>query len=403
MLTSLAQSFSSLSTLFVAFALMQYASTYAFGQFSVLQLLLVVGLLLQTALVQAPLLLLQARTSALNAVVDNTHGVLVMGTYLAPLTACLLIPLALLADWSMTDTVLGTLAIALQARRAVQRFYCQNHQQFVAVALIDVKVALLTIALVNLGILLGLLSLSWVLAAINVTLLMFRYPMASFRHLRFGQIQRQQFAQAFAAQGKPALKGAVVSELMSNGHSYWIALCLGAQTLAPYAAAALVFRPAAVLAQSIVQASRGLITRLVQQPDANSAAAATQLLHQVKRQLTMAYVSDLLPAVALLAFWPDLLWPPGLTTEFLLALSMAALLTALRMYRQIPIMLLQAHDQFEFLYQVQRLPAFIGGGAALLMVFYSAALSMACILAAEAAVALQLSRKIHVFQKAAQG
>jgi hypothetical protein len=232
---------------------------------------------------------------------------------------------------------------------------------------------------------------------------MFRYPTASFRRIHFGYEQRQQFSNAFAAQGKPALKGAVVSELMSNGHSYWIALCLGAQALAPYAAAALVFRPAAVLAQSIVQASRGLITRLVQQPDASSAAAVTQIVRQVQRQLTVAYVSDLLPAVALLLLWPDLLWPPGLTAEFLWALGMAALLTALRLYRQIPIMLLQAHDQFEYLYRVQRLPAFIGGGTALLLVFHSAALSMACILAAEAAVALQLSRKIHVFQKAAQG
>lgn len=393
MLTSLAQSFSSFSTLFVAFALLQYASTYSFGQFSMLQLVLVVGLLLQTALVQAPLLLLQARTVTAQSAIDERHGVLVVGTLLAPLSALFIVPLALWAQWSISETVLAALAIALQARRALQRFYCQNQQHFASVAIVDVRVALSTVLLVGLGMLLEQLTLLWVLAAINVSLLLFRYPVVSFRCLEFGHLQRQQFVRAYAAQGKPALKGALVSELMSNGHSYWIALCLGAQALAPYAAAALVFRPAAVLAQSIVQASRGAITRLVQQPDASSNRQLSTVLQHVKRQLAMAYLSDLAPALLLLLFWPELLWPQGLTKEFLCALAMAAVLTALRLYRQIPILLLQAQDQFDLLYRLQRMPALIGGGAALLAVFYSAATSMALIVCAEAAVAYQLYRQ----------
>lgn len=400
MLTSLAQSFSSLSTLCVAFALLQGASSYAFGQFSVLQLVLVLGLLVQTAVVQAPLLLLQAKSAEGAAPLAPQHGVLVLGAYLAPFAALSMVIIAVWADWTAIEVILAALAVGLQTRRSVQRFYGQNQQQFASVARVDLKVACVTMLLVALGVWAELFSLSWALAAINLPLLAFRYPLISFRQWRLAASQRQEVKAAFVAQGKPALKGALLSELMSNGHSYWIALCVGAQALAPYAAAALVFRPATVLAQSIVQASRASIARRVQQLQGQGqhdglGQALSPILNPVRRQLWLAYISDVVPALLFLAVWPELLWPDGLTGEFLLALLLAALLTALRLYRQIPIMVLQAQDQFEVLYRLQKLPALLGGGAAFLVVFYSAACSMVCIVLAEACVAFQMYRWMH--------
>lgn len=397
MLTSLAQSLSSMSTLVYAYVLMQFVGTQAFGQFSTLQLLVTFGLLLQTALVQSPLLLLQAKNQQASDAISARHAVLVFGAFIAPIAALITLISLWTCGWSNTDSMLASVLVGLQIRRPLQRFYLQNQQHFLLVATADVRSSLLGCLLVGGGYLADSLSLTWVMGSICVAMMTFRYKITTFRQFRADSEFLPQLKLSYSAQGKPALKGALVSELMSNGHSYWIAVCLGSEALAPFSAAALVFRPAAVLAQSLLQASRATVSRFIQQP--HSTNDLQNLLRPLQRQLRHAYLADLIPALFCLVMWPTLLWPHGYTFEFCAAFLMAALLAALRLYRQVPILVLQAYDQFELLYRLQREPALYFGVAAFASVFISPLLSMACIVLAETMVAWRLAQFYLAYQR----
>lgn len=382
-LTSVAQSLTAVSALGLAYAVLQLGTTEQFGRYGCLLLIVTAGLLLLSALVQAPLLLLQTQ-AAQRHVSDIEHAVtslLAVGYLLALSAAAVAGAMAWYFQFAWPTVLLAMLAVYLQLTRALQRSYLQHDGHFVAVARADVGAACMVLVLLGLLVWYERVDLTAAYALICASLLVWRYPNTPPVPTGFNAQQRHHWRTCYHSHGKAALKGAIWSELLSNSYSYTVPLWLGAIAYAPVVAAAYIFRPAAVVSQGMAQFYRVQFRYSVTTPDA--AATLEQQSGAFKRQLWLAYAADAITAVLLLLCWPQTLWPDGATGEFVQVFVLTALIAALRLARQVPTLLLQAQGQFDTLARLQVSPGCVALVGSTLGALHSVAAAMLAVVLAE--------------------
>lgn len=413
-MASSAQVFSAFSSMALAYAMLQYGSRQQFGVYSIVMLLLTVGLLVQSAIIVAPMLLRHsqrqlfvqaqhdeqpASSNAVAApsgaapsgaamivnvspVAANPHSVqplaaepsdvalstatnndglisslCTLNHYLAlfwaGISACIGLGLGL----SWLELVVVAFSVLVQLERSLQRTRLQHQQEFLRAAMVDLRYAGLTLVLLILVVMLAKVNLLTLLASSLVSAMVCRYPVSLSGSWRVTAQVRSHWRDSYRHQGRAALSGAMWSELLSNSHSYSISCWLGALAYAPVAAAAFVFRPATVLVQGMLQVYRVQITQLLQrhEPEAN-VLRCTQAL---SRQLWLCFASDMLAVSILLWLWPETIWPQGHTLEFMLILLLTAGLVALRLLRQVPMLILQGSGRYKLLSRLQRQSALI--------------------------------------------
>lgn len=381
-MASSAQMVTALSAMALAYAMLQYGTRQQFGVYSIVMLVLTVGLLLQSALVVAPMLLHHSRprTGSVHGIAEadephtrltmpaqtanpsaNSSGLAYDAVILALLTLnhWLAITFALVsggiglgAGLSLLDSGLVALFVFVQLERTVQRNLLQQRQLFATVGIADLRCALLTLVLLGLLLWLGEVHLQNILLISLLSAALCRYPAPLPRSLAVSVEMRGYWRQSYQQHGRAALGGAVWSELLSNSHSYCIPLWFGAAAYAPVAAAAFVFRPATVLVQGLLQVYRVQFAALLQQQAPMERVRACS--RQLNRQLWVSFFSDVLAAALLWWLWPQTLWPEGATVEFTLILTLTACLVGLRLFRQVPMLMLQGRGEFALLSALQR-------------------------------------------------
>lgn len=403
-MASSAQVFSAFSSMALAYAMLQYGTRQQFGVYSIVMLLLTVGLLVQSAIIVAPMLLRHsqrqlftqaqldhppvnanavAATSGV-AMVENVppvaakshslgdaeaepfdvaratapnddgqiRALCTLNHYLSLLWAGIAACMSLGLGLSWLELVVVAFYVFVQLERSVQRTRLQHRQEFHRAAMVDLRYAGLTLTLLVVLVVLAQVNLLTLLGSSLLSALVCRYPLSFRGSWRLTAQVRSHWRESYRHQGRAALTGAMWSELLSNSHSYTVPCWLGALAYAPVAAAAFVFRPATVLVQGMLQVYRVQITQLLQQraPEAN-VLRCTQAL---SRQLWLCFASDMLAASILLWLWPETIWPQGNTLEFMLILLLTAGLVALRLLRQVPMLMLQGSGRYALLSRLQR-------------------------------------------------
>jgi hypothetical protein len=361
------------------------ASAHSFGQFSLAQLWLGTALSFSSALFGAPLLIRQSwRASAL-----FWRAQLYFAIGCAVVTALLL--------WLWQAPLTAQLSFALAHLFALLRSLLKQMQQqrgaFVRVALQDLLYATLVSGLTLWLFLTDKLTLT-LLGGLNALLLLLLLltDVKTIRQLQ--QLARQRWHRplwwrVWQQQGKAACGGVLAVELLANSYLYMLAAWYGAAAVAPLAAAVLLFRPAAVLLQGMIQHWR---PRLRQQ--VVSGHALTPQLRSMRRRSLAAVGTNMLLAALVLGFWPVLIWPAGATLGFVGLCGLMALLTALRAMRQVPVSQLQVQDRFVALTQAQW-PFALGTtlGVMLMLLLHPSQLSywvLLLLIAAEAGLYLRL-------------
>ncbi|MFC0048767.1 hypothetical protein [Rheinheimera tilapiae] len=311
--------------------------TLSFGQFSLTMLWLGTALSLSSALFGAPLLIRQTkRASALFWQLQ---------LYFA--CGCALFSALLLWLWQapLAAQIGFALAHGLALVRSLLKQLQQQRQQFRRVALQDLSYAMVVCTLtlwLFVSERLTLSALGWLNALLLAGLLLCDWRLIrQLQRLASQRWHRPLWWRAWQQQGKAACAGVLAVELLANSYLYMLGAWHGAAAVAPVAAAALLFRPVAVLLQGMLQQWRPQLRQAV------VAGAVTGTMQQRMQQLSLAAVlANVLLAAVLLVCWPALIWPAGVNQPFLWLCLLMALLTALRAARQTPVLLLQAQDRF---------------------------------------------------------
>lgn len=320
------------------------AATLAFAQFSLTVMWLSLALSVSSALFGAPLLIRPQRRPA--AVFWQLQCVFAL------LCAC---GSAWLLWWWQAP-VLAVAGFALTHFLALLRAFIKQLQQqqgaYREVAAQDWRYASIVIVstlLLFFATELSLSTLGWVNAA-ALLLILWRDQAQCRELLRPVRAawRRVLWTRAWQQQGKAACSGVLAVELLANSYMYLLSGWHGAAAVAPYAAAALLFRPAGVILQGMQQRWR---------PELRHATLSGQslrpLLGEMQRVSLLAVLLNATAATVVLYWAPTLIWPPGVTVEFSLICLLMALLTALRAARQAPVLQLQAQNRFSLLAKLQ--------------------------------------------------
>lgn len=204
-----------------------------------------------------------------------------------------------------------------------------------------------------------------------------------------------EWRQGYQAQGKPAFIGVLSSESAANAHSYLVTLIAGPAAFAPIAAAAMVFRPCALLLTNFSQLSRSQLLQLKHQDQA--------LLPLVARFRQHAAVLWLLN-VLLLLIVVSIAWEP--IRVFLIekqldeqtivwAILGWCVLTLLRCWRSGATIYLQVQDQFAVLARTAVMPALLSVGLVIVSLqWWPAVWTLAAIIVSELWMAWLLRRAV---------
>lgn len=391
MLTSTAQALLAASTALQALLLLHGDDATAFGQFALSMLWLTLALGVQQALIGAPMLIRKHHAQRL---------LLRLADWLA-LPLCLA-ALLLLLCWQLAWQL--ALLIALSQfgllRRAARRQLQHQQGAFRLAALQDSAFALVQIS--------GCLLLWWAgalqlpaLVMLNLSavllqelLMVFRPMLAQAAHtsarrvpqtsalytqtlqtqapqaeapavqpkdgalITAGRITRQRLwltARAcYLRQGRAALRGVFYVELLANGALYLLGFWHGPAAVAPLSAAALLWRPAAVVLAGMSQRWRPELRQRVL-----SGQPLAMLMREVRQVSLGLLLLNALAALLVLLWVPNLIWPAGTTGGFIMICMLTALLSALRGWRQADVMRLQALDKFAALANAQQSPALL--------------------------------------------
>lgn len=399
MLTSTAQALLAASTALQALLLLHGDDATAFGQFALSMLWLTLALGVQQALIGAPMLIRKHHAQRL---------LLRLADWLA-LLLCLA-ALLLLLCWQLAWQL--ALLIALSQfgllRRAARRQLQHQQGAFRLAALQDSAFALVQIS--------GCLLLWWAgalqlpaLVMLNLSAVLLQELLVVFRPMRAqaaytsakrvpqtsalytqtlqtqapqtqtpqtqalqapamqpkdgalitaGRITRQRLwltARAcYLRQGRAALRGVFYVELLANGALYLLGFWHGPAAVAPLSAAALLWRPAAVVLAGMSQRWRPELRQrvLTGQPLA-------MLMREVRQVSLGLLLLNALAALLVLLWVPNLIWPAGMSGGFIMICMLTALLSALRGWRQADVMRLQALDKFAALANAQQSPALL--------------------------------------------
>lgn len=331
-------------------------SVLAFGQFSLTLLWLGSALSLSSALFGAPLLIRQTRRAS--ALFWQLQLYFAFG--------CALLSALLLWLWQapLVAQIGFALAHGLALARSLLKQLQQQRHQFRRVALQDLSYATL-VCMLTLWLFvserLTLSALGWLNALVLAGLLLCdRRLIRQLQRLASQRWHRALWWRAWQQQGKAACAGVLAVELLANSYLYMLGAWHGAAAVAPVAAAALLFRPVAVLLQGMQQQWRPQLRQAVVTGGVNA-----PMLQRMQRLSLAAVLANVLLAALLLGCWPALIWPAGVNQPFLWLCLLMAILTALRAARQTPVLLLQAEDRFAALARAQW--PFAAGTAALVL------------------------------------
>lgn len=383
-----------------AFLLLHSASdsdsaTLPFAQFSLTVMWLSLALSASSALFGAPLLIRPQRRPA--AVFWQKQCVFAL--------CCALCSMMLLLWWQAS--VFAAVGFALAHLLALLRAFLKQLQQqqgaYNKVAVEDWWYALLTIGATLLLFCFDALSLAavgWLNALVLLLLLLM--DKAMFRTLQRPVSAKWRlvlWSQAWQQQGKAACSGVLAVELLANSYMYLLSGWHGAAAVAPYAAAALLFRPAGVILQGMQQRWR---------PELREAVLGRQsmqlLRSEMQRVSLLAVLLNAVAAALLLCFAPELIWPAVATAEFSLICLMMAVLTALRAARQAPVLQLQAQNRFSLVARLQWPLAWCTfSGAVLLLATAAEAFLLPLLLVGETVLYWQLRRHSSVSDDAQRG
>ncbi len=396
MLTSTAQALLAASTALQALLLLHGDDATAFGQFALSMLWLTLALGVQQALIGAPMLIRKHHAQRL---------LLRLADWLALLLcrAALLLLLCWQLAWQLA--LLTALSQFGLLRRAARRQLQHQQGAFRLAAMQDSAFALVQIS--------GCLLLWWAgalqlpaLVMLNLSavllqelLMVFRPMLAQAAHtsarrvpqtsalhtqalytqtlqtqapqaeapamqpkdgalITAGRITRQRLwltARAcYLRQGRAALRGVFYVELLANGALYLLGFWHGPAAVAPLSAAALLWRPAAVVLAGMSQRWRPELRQrvLTGQP-------LVMLMREIRQVSLGLLLLNALAALLVLLWVPKLIWPAGTTGDFIMICIVTALLSALRGWRQADVMRLQALDKFAALASAQQSPALL--------------------------------------------
>lgn len=350
-----------LCALLMQLALLFYAPLADYGFFAFLQV--VQGLLLgiSTALFSAPLLSRQNPPAGQAPVAIGSFILLQLLFVLAG--AGLIWLLASFYQMAPVTAFWLALATALQLWRWFGRSLLQNSADSRALIRVDASFSLVALC--------GT-ALLWWLQQISLQQLALLNALAAFVSLvcagagfwrSHGQLWRQldwsEWQQGYAQQGKPALIGVCSGEAAANAHSYLITLLAGPAAFAPIAAAAMLFRPCALLLSNFSQLARGQLLQAWQAGQALPALVRRYRWHTLwlwAGNCVLVLLLLSLGASQLEAWLADKAMP---AEQFMLAVLLWAVLSFLRTWRSSATLQLQVQDQFAALARTALWPALL--------------------------------------------
>ncbi len=350
-----------LCALLMQLALLLYAPLADYGFFAFLQV--VQGLLLgvSSALFSAPLLSRQNPKAG--------QGVVGIGSFillqlLFVLVAAAVIYLLALGYHIAAGTAFWlALASALQLWRWFGRSLLQNSADSRALIRLDASFSL--VALSGTALLWALQQISLQqLAQLNALAAAVSLACAGVGFWRphwqlWWQLDWSQWRQGYAQQGKPALVGVCSGEMAANAHSYLITLVAGPAAFAPIAAAAMLFRPCALLLSNFAQLARGQLLQAWQ-----AGQCLPPLVKRYRVDSLWLWAANCVLVLLLLglgasqleAWLVDKAMP---AEQFFLAVVLWAALSFLRTWRSSATVQLQVQDQFAALAQTALWPALL--------------------------------------------
>ncbi len=350
-----------LCALLMQLALLLYAPLADYGFFAFLQV--VQGLLLgvSSALFSAPLLSRQNPKAG--------QGVVGIGSFillqlLFVLVAAAVIYLLALGYHIAAGTAFWlALASALQLWRWFGRSLLQNSADSRALIRLDASFSL--VALSGTALLWALQQISLQqLAQLNALAAAVSLSCAGVGFWRphwqlWRQLDWSQWRLGYAQQGKPALVGVCSGEMAANAHSYLITLVAGPAAFAPIAAAAMLFRPCALLLSNFSQLARGQLLQAWQ-----AGQCLPPLVKRYRVDSLWLWAANCVLVLLLLglgacqleAWLVDKAMP---AEQFFLAVVLWAALSFLRTWRSSATVQLQVQDQFAALAQTALWPALL--------------------------------------------
>lgn len=292
------------------------------------------------------------------------------------------------------------LATALQLWRWFGRSLLQNTAD--SRALIRVDASFSFVALCGTALLWGLQQISLQqLAQLNVLAAGASLACcgASFWRLHAKCWQQQnwpEWRQGYTQQGKPALVGVCSGEAAANAHSYLITFVAGPAAFAPIAAAAMLFRPCALLLTNFSQLARGQLLQAWQ-----SGQALVPLLRRYRRHTCWLWLCNCALLWLLLSLGTSQLnnWlvDKAITAEqFWQAVLLWAALSFLRTWRSSATLELQLHNQFGVLARTALWPALLSVAlVALFLYFWPPVWSLVAVIFSELWMARLLAQAVR--------
>ncbi len=350
-----------LSAMLMQLALLLQSPLADYGFFAFVQV--VQGLLIgvSSALFAAPLLSRWQHAAEQTSNATGSYFIVQLLFVLASFG--LVFVLTLYYQFSWQTAVWLALAAALQLWRCFARSLLQNTVNTRALIRTDATFSLLALVGTSglwLAQQVSLLHLAQLNALAAAGSLLLAGPHFWQQHQRMWQ-QRDwcQWQQGWQQQAKPALVGVLSAESAANAHSYLITLLAGPAAFAPIAAAAMLYRPAALLLTNLSQLCRGQLQQawLQQQP-------LQTLLRHFRTQCLWLWCFN--STVLLLLLWifaePLELWLHAkqfVPADFLLAALLWGILTLQRAWRSSAAIQLQVQNQFAALARTALWPALL--------------------------------------------
>lgn len=387
MLTVLAGSgTAALGALLMQVALLLYAPVADYGLFAFLQVVQALLLGVSSALFSAPLLSRQNPKIGQSAVAIGSFILLQLLFVLVGAGVIYLLALgynigAVTAFWL-------ALATALQLWRWFGRSLLQNSASSRALVRVDASFSLVA--------LLGLVLLWWLqqislqqLAQLNALAAAVSLACAGAGFWRthqqlWRQLDWSEWQQGYTQQGKPALVGVFSAEAAANAHSYLITLLAGPAAFAPIAAAAMLFRPAALLLTNFSQLARGQLLQAWQ-----AGLSLPALVHRYRWHSLWLWAANVLLVLLMLYLGATQLqaWFAARqmsAEQFLLAVLLWAVLSLLRTWRSGATLQLQVRDQFAVLARTALWPALLSVAlVALSLLLFSPVWSLVAVILSE--------------------